>query len=419
MDPQSATQHLDEPVAEDGIRWLNFFNGRVLSAEDLRTEQRAAAVARRQLGRAIGAGIVQGFEVREAPLASSAGAPILTVTPGLAFNESGQALELHRQMSIGLVRPDAPSGGPPGAFARCDVVLPGTAGLGAYLLTVGPATTSAGRAAVAGLGNQPAMCNTAYAVEGVRFRLFPLPLQPGDLAAPELLRNRIAYRLFGVAQAQPLDYGINPYPLVGSARSRTLFDELREVCLGETDVPLATLHWKPLEGIQFVDRWSVRRRPTPLVAGTTHDRLLAARAPADGEARFLQFQEQLEDIRLGPSPPAAVATERFRYLPPAGVLPLTRADTRGFDSLRFFQGLTVRGEIHVEATHVAALLRESLLYAPIDLQSGEAIRLYVVRQNLLADARRFVLFATGHLPYIGDAKFDLAYWDLANYAQRY
>jgi hypothetical protein len=41
MDATAATRALDQPVVDDGIRWLNFFNGRTLSAEDLRVDHAA------------------------------------------------------------------------------------------------------------------------------------------------------------------------------------------------------------------------------------------------------------------------------------------------------------------------------------------------------------------------------------------
>ena len=66
-------------------------------------------------------------------------------------------------------------------------------------LTVEPATADAGKAVVAGLGNQAAACNVAYSVEGVRFGLTPVPLLVGEAGVPDLLRNRIAYRMFGAA----------------------------------------------------------------------------------------------------------------------------------------------------------------------------------------------------------------------------
>ena len=82
-----------------------------------------------------------------------------------------------------------------------------------------------------------------------------------------------------------------------------------------------------------------------------------------------------------------------------------------------FEGLTAAKEVHIEGAHVEALIRESFAYAPIRLASKEAIRLYVVRENVQSTVRRCVVFTTGHLRYRADARFDLAYWNLANFAE--
>jgi hypothetical protein len=414
----TAPRTLGQPVIEDGIRWLNFFNGRVLSAEDLRVDHAAIAESRRQLGRAVGAGVVTGFGVAEAVLTSTNGQPILAVEPGLAFNEAGEALELHRAITIGLVRPDAPTGGDGGPFARCDVVLPGTTGLGAYVLVVGPASADLGKAAVAGFGNQPAACNTAYSVEGVDFELVPLPLEEDDRLPIGTLRNRIAYRLFGVGASG--SEGLVTDPFRATEPPPTLLDELRADCFGATQVPLAVLYWEPAEGLGFVDQWAIRRRPTMPPPADRFGVFVAERTLADGEARFLQFQQHLRDVvnAATPVPPLKVA-EHFRYLPPAGLLPLTAGGSRGLELSAFFAEETVTRHVHIEGATVPPLIRESLAYPPIDLRSDEAIRIYAVRENVRAAQRGYAVFASGHLPYRGDAKYDLAYWNVANYAQRY
>ena len=52
-----------EPIVENGIKNTNFFEGRLLTGRDLREQETADREHRRQLGRAIGAGIVEGLEV--------------------------------------------------------------------------------------------------------------------------------------------------------------------------------------------------------------------------------------------------------------------------------------------------------------------------------------------------------------------
>jgi len=48
---------LMDPVVADGVRLTHFFNGRVLTAEDLRREQDAASERHRGLAGAVGAGV--------------------------------------------------------------------------------------------------------------------------------------------------------------------------------------------------------------------------------------------------------------------------------------------------------------------------------------------------------------------------
>jgi hypothetical protein len=418
----TATRHLDQPVVDDGIRWLNFFNGRVLSAEDLRTDHDAIAGARRQLGRGIGAGVVAGLEVSEAILVSTAGAPILTVKAGLAFNDDGQAIELRRDVSIGLVRVDAPTGGEGADFANCDVVLPGTTGLGVYVLTVGPASSDVGKAVVAGLGNSPAACNTAYSVEGVRFKLFPVPLDDGDLDKPDLLRNRIAYRMFGVGVTERSTAALQPFGPVPA--EPTLFEAMKASCFGSTDVPIAVLHWKPVDGIRFVDLWAVRRRVAQAAEQSPIAIAMNDALTFSTEAAVLQFRDHLADlIAVSSEPNHLRAVQRFEYLPPVGLLPMrTSAHPRGLEHAYFFDTLTVSGEAHIDAAVVDALIRTSATYGPIDLASDEVIWLYRVRQNRQASdvdptVREFLLFTTGFVPYAANARFNLAYWDFANYAE--
>lgn len=452
------TRALDEPVVDDGIRWLNFFNGRALSAEDLRIDHEAIQRSRAQLGRGLGTGIATGFGVGNTFGVSTAARPVLTVEPGLAFNPSGQAIELQRNVTVGLVRIDAPTSEVGSTFEACDVVLAGTTGLGAYILSVGPADASKGTAPVNGLGNEGAACNTAYSVEGVRFRLTPVPIDTGDVDAPDL-RNRLAYRMFG--QADPARLARVREPFAASDGPYGDVDNVLGECFA-SDVALAMLFWQPGDGLRFVDKWSVRRRATPPAPSTTHATPQPDRMAADAEARFLQFEDHIGD--LGGTLDSIVARDVFRFLPPAGIVPMPT--TISYQT--FFRGLKVRRPVWIEGAHLEALLRESLAYPAIGADSDEAIWLYVVRENAQRPRRRpifdlglgglgsirevalaarlnlsasrvslggagnvglpagqttvqltpsCVIFTTGHMRYRGDARFDLAYYDFANYAE--
>ena len=419
------TQSLDQPfVASTALRSVNFFNGRLLTGDDLRREQATQEARLRRVGRAAGEGIAWGFEVEEQPALSSKEKPIVTVSAGLAVARSGAALRLDADLDVALYRDAAaaPVGAEPGnLFADCQPAAPGTytAGAGVYVLTVRPAETPEGLAQVSGLGNEEAACNIALEAEALSFRLIRLSLPSSiPLAEKELMRNRVAYACFGVAElaAVVADAFGPPETAWG------LVDTLRRQTLTEDEVPLAVVGWSIDDGIQFVDLWSVRRRLTRRSPEGDWTSLVSDRRRAEAEAMFLQFQAQIEDLVAEPSPEHAVAVDTFERLPPVGIVPIRSASRPGLDLPTFFVGLTTRGAAFVEGARLGALLRGGLDVAPIDLGSNELIWLYEVHEN--RDARTwttgvggpYVVFTSGHVPYAADAQFDLAHWDYANYA---
>ena len=127
-------------VLERGIKNANFFNGRVLTARDLQDEQLANRQQHRQLGRAAGAGVVDGMEVQLVAAGSPTTHPVLSVRGGLAINRSGQAIELSVELvQVALARTlAAPSEA--GLFADCEPLqsTPDLVGKGVYLFTIAP-----------------------------------------------------------------------------------------------------------------------------------------------------------------------------------------------------------------------------------------------------------------------------------------
>src|SRR5213595_773753 len=88
------TNNLLTPILNDRTRSVNFFNGRLLTGEDLTAEQKANRVAHGLLGQAVGSGVSHGLEVAEATLSSTKQSPVLAIRQGLAFNRNGAALLL-------------------------------------------------------------------------------------------------------------------------------------------------------------------------------------------------------------------------------------------------------------------------------------------------------------------------------------
>lgn len=426
---------LQQPLTEGGIRNVNFFNGRLLTGKDMGREQAARREADARLGRALGDGVAFGLDAARDPLHDRADAPVLRVKAGLAVNRAGQTLCLAADASVALTRRFDAAGGTACdcVFADCSPIAGGTyvAGAGVYLLTIAPASTNEGRAPTNGLDPTNVRCNTDATVDGVQFRLLSInPLRFADLDPASLrFRNLLAYRCFGIeareaamidpwradpGREDPLGYG--------------LVDELREVGLGDCDVPLALVYWTA-GGLQFVDTWAVRRRL--LGPDALRDEAFVARARrlVEAEAMCAQFQQQLGDLLAASATPALLsARTHFRYLPPFGLLPLQNGVLRGFGDAAFFDGVPRRSKPgsgqttpFIDARELGAMREQALAFAPTDLDAGEF--LWVHRpwqaQRALATggaAQPLLAFACGLMPEFAIARFDMARYDYSNHA---
>jgi hypothetical protein len=414
-----STQSLQSPVlSASALRSINFFNGRLLTGDDLSEEQSAQGARLQQLGQLTGQGIAFGLEVQETAGTSTAQNPIVTVNAGLALSPSGLILSLPASVDVALATstPSADSE-PGGLFAPCQPFAPGTytAGAGVYLLWIGPASQGEGLAAVNGLGNQTAPCNVDDYITTVQFGLIRINLSPDQLNDTQHLRNLVAYMCF----APDVLAAFTADPFGTSPTNTGLIHQLRGQLLTADQVPLAIFGWDDDDGIEFVDLWSVRRRLVPRAGEGPFGAFVSARRRAEGEAMFLQFQAQLQDFLTAQSGQPLVATDHFAYLPPAGLL---TAGSASASYSSFFSGLTLRGAVFIEGARVLPFLQASLTYPPIDTSSPELVWLYTVRENAeptsTGPATQYVIFARGDLPYPANPHFDVAHWDYANYALR-
>jgi hypothetical protein len=421
---------LEEPLKEGGIRSVNFFNGRLLTAKDLSREQQARREWDARLGLAIGDGVAFGLETaRDADLDAPA-APVLRVKAGLALNRAGQALRLSLDTSVALTRRfDGASGAACDCvFANCNPLGDGSyvAGAGVYLLTIAPAQMSEGRAPTNGLDPTNVRCNTDVTVDGLQFRLLSLnPQRYTDLdVASTQFRNRIAYRCFGLdaRAANAID------PLRSDPQHYGLVDELRGTSLSDCDVPLALLYWTAA-GLQFVDMWAVRRRllaPDALSAQAFQAR---GRRLVEAEAMCAQFQHHLADLlAASPAPAALQARSVFRHLPPFGIVPLAAGPLRGFSDAVFFTGVPRvpvvglgQSTLFIDARLLSVLQEQSLAHAPTDLTQGEFLRVYRPWQGTQATlsgtpVQPVLAFTSGLSPELATARFDMARADFSNFA---
>lgn len=424
--------NLQQPLLEGGIRSVNFFNGRLLTGRDLSREQDARRASDWRLGCALGEGVAFGLDVSEDVNAGkkldASPSAVLRVSAGLAINRSGQVLRLATDSLVRLVRPVQGGAAASKIFSACKLEQGGRsfAGAGLYILTIAPAEASEGSAPTNGLDPLNVRCNTDATVEGVQFRLLPVASSAYAGTNPGLptFRNDIAYRCFGTAiraawLADPFGASLGPYGMV---------DDLRASLVTDCDVPLALVFMVGATAIRFIDTWAVRRAPHGHPQASSFMPLASARRLAEGQAMFLQFQAHLEALRpagtLGLGGVSAAAN--FSWLPPVGFIPLDPdVEKSEKEAARFFAGLTTRGPAFINGARLEMLVRQGSMYPPIDTSSAELVWLYRVRENAEAvdradgaGPRSYLVFASGHVPYAGDAQFDLGRWDYANFALR-
>jgi hypothetical protein len=204
-----------------------------------------------------------------------------------------------------------------------------------------------------------------------------------------------------------------------------LLDSLRSNQLTDCEVPLAVLYWTQAGGINFVDVWSVRRRLTTRAQSSRWSSICSDRRRAEADAMFLQFQDQLEDVRSQNQDPSTLTADSyFRFLPPIGFLPIVSGPAQGFDYHNFFKNKIHRDPVFIEGAQIQSLMSEALDYPPVDTASGEMVWLYSIRENVelfdLGSGQRpqpYLIFVNGHTPYRGNARYDLNRWDFSNFGE--
>jgi hypothetical protein len=460
------------PILDRGLSFTNYFNGRLLTAMDLKNDQAGNKARSRLIGEAIGEGIAFGLEVHISKDASNPEKPsyAVRVSSGVAVTRLGEVLNLPEETNVAIVPEKKKTAQLDGFFSACLPSETATilAGAGIYLLTISPVTDFDGYAPMSGLGGEirgPKGCGGRDTVEGVQFRVIELSLEMLGKLGPALLsdlsdliaktknmetpdpkflsklRNLVAHACFGTGEIS--GFAQDPFK---TGHSSGVPDLLRSKLstLEDCEVPLALIYLTS-QGVQFVDMWSVRRRVTPRSAFATWPLLAGERRLAEAEAVFQQFQDQIQATNSQSDLSGVKAMEYFRYLPACGILPITSefiqkymADNKsqvsiptmqqkGFAPSKFFESMTQRSPAFIEGAKLHSLLHESLYYPPVDLnppkaQTGkEMIWLYFVRENIQSVAEKgqsqpYLVFVNGQIPYVGDARFDLNYWGYSNYA---
>ena len=269
----TGTLRLNEPVTTQSPPRTAFFNGRLLSAEDLQREQTLREAGQAQLARLMGCGIERGFAV-----GSTKGSTVLTIAAGLGVTPSGQVIDFGgSSVDLAAAAQMANQGGGFGdcAAAFGDLRAP-TAGL--YLLVLTPAWVPAGRAAT--LLGEVGACNRNVEIPAARIRL--VALTPPDGAVAASLRNQVALSLMA------------PQPgvvsgLVGWWPSKTAQR------LGADDLPIAALQLDAKAQVIFVDAHAAQRRLAP-PPGAASDALWPQSRAIEMEAFAQQCLAQWLDL---------------------------------------------------------------------------------------------------------------------------
>jgi hypothetical protein len=476
-DPSTPTA-LNEPVVADGIERVPFFNGRVLTAEDLKAEQDANAAARRRLGRALGAGVVDGLFVQKTSDTT------VTVAAGFGLAPSGRVVELPQETEVSVVSSIEREGtaGTKGAFEDCAVQSATvTTGTGAYLLVAEPASTPRGRTprtTLGGDGSRPGVageCGAKRRVEGAKLRLVPFDTRDDALVPPSLADGDDSgsgdseggdfegVRDLAETIAEARERGETPAPRhvsmlrnvlahvclrTPSALSDTasLYDTLRRQAQGEAAdsastegpldvlrrrarrrdavdglddaVPLGLLYWSS-DRIEFVDVWSVRRRVHRPDAQRPQP--ATARRRAEAEAALFQFQDHVADLvdELGAVQRSQLrASDYFTFLPPVGTVPIDRSNRTGLYPPTFFSGLTAREPLFLEGAKLRGLMATAPDFDAFRIQSDVLIWRYHVREDVQsgdADEPSYLVFANGFVPFAAEPQYNLSRWNYANY----
>lgn len=401
-----SSRHLFEPITDNGISNVNFFNGRLLTADDLTAVLGAGRDHDRQLAKGIGEGVVHGLEV-ELASSSTPTQPVVRVGSGLALTRSGNPVALSvPTVDVALVR--APATFPPeaGLFAECEGPAPadGLSNLGVYVFVASPASTLEGSVPMrhSVTNDKFDRCGRRFAVEGVKFRMERVNFStlPGvsnttrsllatltaqtDAAGVSKLRSVIAHLCFDSEEAT----GLRRDPFRKNEAGRGLFDygvlaELRALKqLTDCDVPLAVIYWSP-QGVRFVDNWAARR-----LARRPLDLEVLSLLRGYGYERLLQFQRHLQELFDTPGTLSAAALQNyFAFVPPAGFYHVTGAESpRGFHPTNFFKQFTTGQPSDTTAERFGALLRDSFACPDVALGSNPVFTIFRVRDNSAAVA---------------------------------
>lgn len=306
-----STIRLNQPVAASGAARTFFFNGRLLSAEDLKREQALRENGQSQLARLFGCGIAAGLEV-----GGETGSSSLSIGAGLGLTPSGLLIDLDR-LQVNLA--DTAGKQRSGRFGACAAAMANleSPGAGLYLLVLTPTWMGSGRAAT--LLGEVGACNRNIEQPAVRARLLKVSAPQG--ATEDKLRNLVAQALLVPDDpATVLTHAASVDAPAGALRLIGWWPASVVPTLSADDLPVALLRIDQNARVLWLDGAAARRRiaPPPGLGGDTFWR---ESHTLEMEAFAQQFVDQLvaEKARLDKdrNAPGAAA---FSILPPVALM---------------------------------------------------------------------------------------------------
>lgn len=323
-------------VTDERRRRPLYFDGRFLTAQDLTQEQNYFLTRQADLGRAGGAGVVQGLMVKrvegsfisiESGHGVTTGGELVIIPKTIPRLDLSNIAEMQRlNAAFGLIQiPNEP------ARTRS----------GIFILALRPVEFSANPIASYPTSiNGPRTVEDGDLVEGVAITLIPFP-DEGVRGDTSFRRARIAQKIFVEGGTRGAPAGVLPLAMIA--------------------IDNAVVRW--------VDVFMVRRE-----VGAEHGNILGLGfAPrALREAHLLQYEYQLREVMRERAARGFrfAATEYFRALPPAGEVPAATIDQTAFTQIFFPPSIPVDLSI-IPQDELPALIEESLLLPPIDLTLGE------------------------------------------------
>jgi hypothetical protein len=399
-----SSRQLSEPITDGGIQNVNFFNGRLLTADDLSDVLSSGREHDRQLAKGLGEGVVTGLEVELANTSTTA-KPVVRVGGGLALCRSGNPVALSvPTVDVALVKAPATFEAEAGVFAECagPEASDNLSKLGVYVFVASPASTYEGSVPMRHSVSNSNFdgCGRRYAVEGVKFRMERINFStlPGvsdatrallgtltaknDDASVSVLRNVVAHLCFDSEEKNGARR--DPFRRPAGGADFVNYGALAELRasgqLSDCDVPLAVVYWSQ-QGVRFVDNWAARR-----LARRQLDSDVESLLRSYGYERLLQFQRHLRDLfdSLG-SLASARLQDYFAFVPPAGYFPVTgNKSPKGFSPTNFFKKFTTGSAADASADSFAALLRDSFACPDVALGAGPLFTVLRLRENTAA-----------------------------------